>query len=91
MKEATGELNSTVLVTAAVALLTAFFFFYLWPIIKSNFEQQSSCAKAICNSCCVENGTQTDENNQCSDTSCKEVTCHLKEDVNSTFKCPYKG
>ena len=34
MKEAIGELNSTLIVVIAVAALAALFFTILWPMIK---------------------------------------------------------
>ena len=50
MKEATGELNSSVLVFTAVALLAAFFFMVIWPNIKGGFQHRSTCANAVCES-----------------------------------------
>ncbi len=48
MKEATGELNLTVIVVIIVALLSLFFFSVLWPTIQSNFAQNTRCDEAIC-------------------------------------------
>lgn len=48
MKEATGELNSTIIIFLAVTLLTALFFMQVWPIVKENFTNRSSCSSAIC-------------------------------------------
>ncbi len=48
MKEATGELNVTVIVVTIVAVLSLFFFSYLWPMIRRNFEGQTQCDRAIC-------------------------------------------
>lgn len=49
MKEATGELNMAVVVSFSIAILAAFFFGYLWPLIDHNFERTSQCNKAVCN------------------------------------------
>ena len=49
MKEATSELSSMVVVTICVAILIAFFFFVIWPDIRTNFEAQTACEKATCN------------------------------------------
>lgn len=49
MKEATGELNMTVIVAISVGILIAFFFSFLWPMINQNFQKESQCKKAICN------------------------------------------
>lgn len=78
MKEATGELNATVVVVLAVGILMAFFYYTLWPIIKSNFDKNSQCSKAICEPCR-------------SGKDCERVTCHLKDDPSNTFECVYKG
>lgn len=78
MKEATGELNATIAVVMAVGVLMAFFYYTLWPIIKSNFDRNSQCSKAICESC--PKGEV-----------CEYVTCHLEDDENTTFECVYKG
>lgn len=64
MKEATGALNSTIVVVIAVGILSAFFYFTLWPKIRNNMEQNSNCSKAWC------------EGNPNSDG--RTVTCHYK-------------
>ena len=51
MKEATGQLNSTLVVVLAVGVLSAFFYFALWPGLKSNMEYHTKCSKAICDKC----------------------------------------
>lgn len=48
MKEATGELGNLLVVTTSVAILVAFFYFTIWPMIRNNFEAQTACEKAIC-------------------------------------------
>lgn len=48
MKKATNELANTVIVTVCVAILLAFFYLVLWPMIKENFVMQTSCEKAKC-------------------------------------------
>ena len=77
MKQATGELNTTVFVAAAVGILIAFFYYAIWPMIKGNFNQTSQCSKAICAKC--ETG------------NCKTVKCYLPKDSGNEFECPYKG
>lgn len=37
-----------IVVIASVAVLVAFFYFTVWPIIKENFDGQVSCEKAVC-------------------------------------------
>lgn len=77
MKETTGELNAAVVVIMAIGILMAFFYYTLWPIIKTNFERNSQCSKAICEGCPSSN--------------CEYVTCHSKNDPSKTFECLYKG
>ncbi len=48
MKEATGELNMTIIVSISIGILAAFFFGFLWPMINGNFQKNSQCSKAIC-------------------------------------------
>ena len=38
MKEATGELNMTVIVIIAIAAVAALFYAFLWPAIKSGMR-----------------------------------------------------
>lgn len=44
MKEATGELNMTVIVVVAIAAVAAFFYAFIWPTIKKNIQAQTICA-----------------------------------------------
>ena len=48
MKEANSELLSGLIVVVAVAILVAFFYFTVWPLIDDNFKKQTSCDKAVC-------------------------------------------
>lgn len=79
MKEASSELNATVVVVLAIGVLIAFFYYTLWPILKNNFEKNSQCSKAICET------VDRDKNGY--------VWCHIKNDPSNTFKfeCVYKG
>ncbi len=87
MKEATGELNLTIIVVIAVALLVAFFYYTIWPSLDNNFKANSNCSKAICENPCGE-GSGT---NKCDDMkNIEKVKCHLKDDDHE-FYCPWKG
>lgn len=44
MKEATGELNMTVITVVAIAAVAAFFYAFIWPSIKTTIAAQSICA-----------------------------------------------
>ncbi len=81
MKEATGELNVTVIVVISVGILSAFFFSVIWPMINDNFEANSRCSDAIC-VCedideCVRTGTVDG--------------CYIAGNKDNTFTCDYKG
>ena len=76
MKEATGELNMSVVVLVGISGLAAFFYFTLWPMIKNNMNQNTNCSKAICNKCPSGN--------------CQMVDCHLRGST-QYFKCVWKG
>lgn len=80
MKEATGELNTMVIVVIIVAMLVAFFYFTIWPAIKNNINQNSACARAIC-----------PKENRSSDG--RTVDCYVYENnqKSDTFKCVWKG
>ena len=44
MKEATGELNMTVITVVAIAAVGAFFYAFIWPSIKNTISGQSVCS-----------------------------------------------
>ena len=46
MKEATGELNMTVVTVVAIAALVAFFYLIIWPTIKTGMTLTSACNSA---------------------------------------------
>ena len=48
MKEATGELNMTVVTVVAIAAIAAFFYAFIWPGIKNTITQSTYCASANC-------------------------------------------
>ena len=83
MKEATGELNLTVIVVMAVAILVAFFYYTIWPSLNNNFKANSSCSKAVC-----ENPCKTGKNT-CEDVIGKMVDCELND--GTKIQCPWKG
>ncbi len=49
MKEATGELNMTVVTVVAIAAVGAFFYAFIWPGIKNTITANTYCAMATCN------------------------------------------
>ena len=48
MKEATSELNLTVVVVISIAGLAAFFYMTIWPMIQNNVNKYTKCSVAIC-------------------------------------------
>lgn len=50
MKEATGELNMTVVTVVAIAAVAAFFYAFIWPSIQTNILNSTKCSTAFnCN------------------------------------------
>ncbi len=50
MKEATGELNMTVVTVVAIAAVAAFFYAFIWPSIKGTITASTRCSMAVnCN------------------------------------------
>lgn len=77
MREATGDLNMTVIVVIAVAGLMAFFSMTLWPMIKGGLKHDANCSDAICVKSTINENAGT-------------IECHMKGS-SETFTCPYKG
>jgi len=49
MKEATGELNMTVVTVVAIAAVAAFFYAFIWPSIQNTIVASTNCSMANCN------------------------------------------
>lgn len=81
MKEATGELNATVVTVIAVAAFAAFFFSYLWPLISDTIDLNQKCGAAICD--------------ECADGFCtcymSDDYDKNSPDESKSFQCVYKG
>ena len=77
MKEATGELDMTVVVVMLVGMLASFFYFVIWP--KIGQSQSTDCAKAVC-----KNNVDKDGYVQCTLTD-------KKTGVSKNISCKYKG
>lgn len=83
MKEATGELNATVIIFSAVALLTVVFFMVVWPLVKDGFYESASCANAVCDNGFITSGEDKGK-----------VYCISPTDDGATpevFTCPFRG
>ena len=46
MKEATGELNMTVVTVVAIAAILAFFYLVIWPTIRSSLSLTTACSSS---------------------------------------------
>jgi len=80
MKEATGELNMTVVTVVAIAAVGAFFYAFIWPRIKSNISSSTECANAVCTNC----STDSNGNRKCTD-------CTSSDGEKTGFSCTYKN
>ena len=79
MKAATGELNMTVIIILAVAIMSAFFYTVIWPLIKDNQNAIIRCREAIC-----ADANTVDSNGR--------VCCSLEgEASNCDLRCTWKG
>lgn len=87
MKEATGELNITIIVVIAVGILIAFFYFTVWPHLNANFQATSKCSKAYCKNPCGKG------KNTCEESMNKLVDCIYKDNKGHEYQiqCPWKG
>jgi len=85
MKQATGELNMSVIVVLLVAILSTFFFSFVLPRIRTGFKHNTRCDDAIC--LCPE-GYMVD--GKCTYQG-KMVECYFKEDKSKKIICTWKG
>lgn len=83
MKEATGELNMTVIVVISVGILSAFFFYTLWPMIKGNFQGEANCKSATCNC--------SNEIREANDGKCECMVYKADGQTIGPIYCPYGG
>lgn len=90
MKEAMGELNATVVVVIIVAVLSLFFFSYIWPMIRSDFNRSTRCDKAVC--VCPE-AYKNATTGACEIPEDKHglIECHMQGDETQKINCPWKG
>lgn len=91
MKEATGELNMTIVIVIAVGVLAVFFYTLIWPMIKRNYDGNASCAKAICecDDVCTKTGLAKCKVPDAGDKS--NEASKQDYDPDNEFRCPWKG
>lgn len=80
MKEATGELNMTVVTVVAIAAVAAFFYAVIWPSVKTNITNSTKCANAVCT------GTCTTQNGRKVCNTCRDAS----KPTETPFTCTYK-
>ena len=87
MREATGELNATVVVVITIGLLSTFFFTIIWPRLNNNLTSNAKCSDAYC----TKDAIKSCEKNQKG--VCVKVKCtYLDKNKNEhEITCPYKG
>ena len=78
MKEATGELNMTVVTVVAIAAVAAFFYAFIWPSIKINLINSTKCSATTACTCSGNtcSCTYIDENN-----TAQTITCPNNNDT----------
>ncbi len=89
MKEATGELNMTVVTVVAIAAVAAFFYAFVWPGIRNSINQSTYCSMAVCDNGdytkCRVSADQTDNGQEWSG-SCKAYYDKQNEGAGSQKK-----
>ena len=81
MKEATGELNMTVITVVAIAAVAAFFYAFVWPAIQTNLKLTTAC-----NAAGSGDYTDTDNGITCKDGECTVDGSSAKKVCTSSSK-----
>ena len=75
MKEATGELNMTVITVVAIAAVGALFTFFVWPNIQSNLALSTACSQINANGNYTSSGLNTTDDGY---VTCTDFDCTAK-------------
>ncbi len=75
MKEATGELSTTVITVVAIAAILSLFTVFLYPSLKNAIRARTYCAQAV--NCVEDNGKRR----------CHYYLDNMNESTN-TIECP---
>ena len=75
MKEATGELNMTVVTVVAIAAIGAFFYAFVWPAIQASIKQSTRCSNAVGCDCSAEDTCQCSYYLDDGTISTEKITC----------------
>lgn len=83
MKEATGELNMTVITVIAIAAVAALFYAFIWPMIQRTIVQQTCNAYGDYHAVKIPGGTTTSEKTSawacCPTTTYDESACQAAD------------
>ena len=79
MKEATGELNMTVITVVAIAAVAAFFYAFVWPSIQASLALTTAC-----NSVDSKGDYNTNAQDQ-DDASCQSYHCSFTNSRGKTI------
>ena len=88
MKHASSDASASVIVVAAVAMLTAVFFTIIWPMIRQDMTEDSNCANAVCDVGYMTTGAHQGQA-MCYNPS--QVQKGFKTKGEDIFYCPYRG
>lgn len=82
MKEATGELNMTVITVVAIAAVAAFFYAFVWPAIQNTIERNTKCAAAYdCHQLPGQDMMQCLYDEDGDGQNAEEITCPLQDNT----------
>ncbi len=70
MKEATGELNMTVITVVAIVAVGALFTFFVWPTVKANLAINTACSTIDSHGNTITNSPDDDSTVTCKDFNC---------------------
>ncbi len=79
MKEATGELNMTVITVVAIAAVAAFFYAFVWPSIQSSLALTTACNSVD------SNGDYNTDGSNANDAKCESYSCSFTNSRNRTI------
>ena len=77
MKEATGELNMTVITVVAIAAVAALFTFFLLPRIRANITLSSACSNVNSKGNYSDNNAIKNDDTQEGSVSCTSFSCSV--------------
>lgn len=75
MKEATGELNMTVITVVAIAAVAAIFYAFIWPSINRNMILGTACTQS--------GGLNYESNENGYDVKCGNGSCEVSQNGKS--------